>query len=150
MFGISSWELALIALVALIFLGPRQLAETAKVLGRVYREIQRLALDARSSIDLDTLTSPPPDRHERQKIKQEVTQAITPIPDLVQQPGERTGPDFYADLLEQSKEEEAPEETAAEGPSGSEGGLSKEQREKPAADDEVGDALKTEMTGKTG
>ena len=32
------WEVVLILVIALIFLGPRQLAETAKVAGKMYRE----------------------------------------------------------------------------------------------------------------
>ena len=57
MFGISMYELGLIALIGLIFLGPRQLTETAKVVGKMVRELQRMASDVQKSIDFD-LDSP--------------------------------------------------------------------------------------------
>ena len=53
MFGISMYELGLIALIGLIFLGPRQLTETAKVVGKMVRELQKMASDVQKSIDLD-------------------------------------------------------------------------------------------------
>ncbi len=106
MFGISGWELGLIILVALILLGPRQLTETARVLGKVYREIQKMAWDVRNSIDLD---SPPPQKPRPgvEETKQEVARAMGPDMDVLPQPGQKSGPDFYAELLEQSKEEES-------------------------------------------
>jgi sec-independent protein translocase protein TatB len=113
-FGISGWELGLIVLVALILLGPRQLADTAKVLGRLYREIQKMALDVRSSIDLDALTSEKP-RREFEETKQHVSRAMSPDTDLTPPPGQKSGPDFYADLLEQSKEEDTKEDSAPSG-----------------------------------
>ena len=111
MFGISMYELGLIALIGLIFLGPRQLTETAKVVGRLVRELQRMASDVQKSIDLD-LDSPtsksssssynydadkfvatPPPAHDQDK-------------DLNLGAGEKLGPDFYAELLASSAEPE--------------------------------------------
>lgn len=111
-FGISMWEVVLILVVALVVLGPRQLTEVARTLGKLYREVQKLAADVRSSVDLDALTrvDDPPDP---------VRQNYEPPPavkdhDLTAPPGERSGPDFYADLLESSKEpEDKPAETEA-------------------------------------
>jgi sec-independent protein translocase protein TatB len=111
-FGISMWEVALILVVALIVLGPKQLTETARVLGRLYREVQKLASDVRDSVDLDSLTSsnhyPEPPTHKPEP-------APSPKKDqgVFPSPGEKSGPDFYADLLESSKEEEKPEEASA-------------------------------------
>ena len=122
MFGISMWELGLIVVIALIALGPRQLAEAAKVAGRLYRELTKLTDDLRSSIDLDSMTadsspsekhsydpSPPPSSPEDDSHK-------THDQDMHQftDPNGRTGADFYAQLLEESREEEPLESEAAE------------------------------------
>ncbi|MBI4962864.1 MAG: twin-arginine translocase TatA/TatE family subunit [Desulfomonile tiedjei] len=112
MFGISMWEVVLILVVALIVLGPKQLTETARVLGKLYREIQKMASDVRNSVDLDALTStnhyPEPPTH-----KPEPTPSPPKDQGLIPSPGEKSGPDFYADLLESSKEEEKPDEASA-------------------------------------
>ena len=109
MFGISMWEIVLILVVALIFLGPRQLTETARVLGKIYREIQKMAFDVRNSIDFDLETPPPPtDTHKPEK---ELDHKLTEDKALLPQSGEKTGPDFYAELLESSKEEEKSSQT---------------------------------------
>lgn len=109
MFGISMWELALILVVALIVLGPRQLTETAKVVGKLYRELQRMTSDLRSNIDLDLSSSsssynPPPPQYQ------------PPMPDSLEPGGKKTGPDFYADLLEKSEEEEKKEQAESQNP----------------------------------
>jgi hypothetical protein len=112
------WELALILVVALIVLGPRQLAEAARIIGRIYKELQRMAWDVRSSIDLDSITSPPPKvpHYEPLLPKSDIPAPSTPPPNVVTQ-AERSGPDFYAELLEQSREEseaEKPEKAETE------------------------------------
>lgn len=106
MFGISMWEIVIILMVALIVLGPRQLAETARFLGKIYREIQKMAWEVRDSINLDSLTAPPrndtatsPDKQGSDKISEAEQELKLPA-------GEKSGPDFYADLLESSWEEE--------------------------------------------
>jgi sec-independent protein translocase protein TatB len=146
-FGISGWELGLIVLVALILLGPRQLAETAKVLGKVYREIQKMALDVRSSIDLDSLTSEKP-RREFEETKQHVSRAMSPDTDLTPLPGQKSGPDFYAELLEQSKEEETKEDSPSSGePSKKEAGTESESESEKDAEKETDKGLSN--TGNT-
>jgi Sec-independent protein translocase protein TatA len=96
-FGVSMWEVLLILVVALIFLGPKQLAETAKVMGRLYKELQKMTWDIRNSIDIDSLTSSRPEPP-----KSKPPQA--PPANLFPKPEEKSGPDFYADLLNQSEE----------------------------------------------
>jgi Sec-independent protein translocase protein TatA len=108
------WEVVLILVVALIVLGPKQLVETARVVGKVYREILKMAGDIRSSIDLDSLTP-----HEPRKSAPYQPPSSPTYPDRDTMPPERvkSGPDFYADLLESSKEEpkqEEPEATASQ------------------------------------
>jgi len=107
------WEVVLILVVALIVLGPRQLTEVARALGKMYREVQKLASDVRSSVDLDALTRPDeqPDAARR---NYEPPPPVKDL-DLTPPPGEKSGPDFYADLLESSKEDEdKPAEQAGE------------------------------------
>ena len=106
------WELGLIILVALILLGPRQLTETARVLGRLYREVTKLTSELRSSIDLDSITSTPSSTHhvEPDPARTEPQRETKDDMDLVAAPpGERSGPDFYAELLESSKEDDEAE-----------------------------------------
>ena len=94
MFGISMWELGLIILVALILLGPRQLTETARVLGRLYREVTKLTSELRSSIDLDSITSTPSSTHhvEPDPARTEPQRETKDDMDLVAAPpGERSG-----------------------------------------------------------
>jgi Sec-independent protein translocase protein TatA len=103
------WEIVLILVVALIFLGPRQLTETARVLGKIYREIQKMAYDVRNSIDFD-LDSPLPPM-DSPKPEKESDRKVTDDKAFLPQVGEKIGPDFYAELLEKSKEEEKPSQT---------------------------------------
>lgn len=106
MFGISMWEIVLILVVALILLGPEQLTETARVLGKMYREIQKMAFDVRNSIDFESPEPPPSDSKPEKE-----TEKVVDDKALLPPPGEKTGPDFYAELLESSKEEENKSET---------------------------------------
>ncbi|MFH0960933.1 MAG: twin-arginine translocase TatA/TatE family subunit [Pseudomonadota bacterium] len=108
-FGISMYELGLIALVGLIFLGPRQLAETAKVVGRMIRELQRMATDVQRTINLD-LDSPPAS-HSTYNQDRSLNPVSSGTPsksdeDLILPKGEKSGPDFYAELLANSAEVE--------------------------------------------
>ena len=103
------WEIVLILVVALILLGPKQLTETARVLGKLYREIQKMAFDIRNSIDFDSeLPSSPPNDFKPEKEKDG---KVVDDKALLPPPGEKTGPDFYAELLESSKEEEKKSDT---------------------------------------
>ena len=117
MFGISMWEIVVILVIGLIILGPRQLAEVARTAGKLYREIQKMTWDLKNSIDLDEITSPSkksesasysdstPETTETAETTETEYQEIDFLP------GEKSGPDFYSDLIEASrKEEEAPED----------------------------------------
>jgi len=57
MLDLSMGKVLLILVVALIVFGPKQVAETARVLGRLYRDLQKMVQEARQSIDLETLGS---------------------------------------------------------------------------------------------
>jgi Sec-independent protein translocase protein TatA len=106
------YELGLIALVGLIFLGPRQLAETAKVVGRMIRELQKMATDVQRSINLDL--DPPTASHPTYNQDLSLNTVSSEAPgkldkDLILPTGEKSGPDFYAELLESSAEAEQKE-----------------------------------------
>ncbi len=109
------WEVVLILVVALIFLGPRQLAETAKVAGKLYRDLQKMMWDIRNSVDLDALTSMDTHHYEPPRKNDEAARQIVDQGDLVPPAEEKTGPDFYAELIEKAAQEEekaAPEDSA--------------------------------------
>lgn len=137
MFGISMWEVVLILVVALIVLGPRQLTEAAKVAGKLYREIQKMAWDVRNSIDLDSIdsspSSPPPSppRYEPLMPKSEPVEPPASLKDMPAA-DQRTGPDFYAELLEKSKEEDESEKAKEE--SGPEEEHTPREAEKPSTE----------------
>jgi sec-independent protein translocase protein TatB len=112
------WEIGLIVLIALIVLGPRQLTEAARVVGRLYRELTRMADDMRRSVDLDSITSAPyhyesktNSNSPKDKSDEDMHKVVDPIGG--------SGPDFYAELLEQSQEtqpgSEAPPSEAESG-----------------------------------
>ena len=107
------WELGLVMVVALIILGPRQLTEAARVLGRLYREIQKLTWDIRNSIDLDAPPSSSSKDDTRPAKDNEPSQTTGQDLDSMISQDKNSGPDFYADLLETSKEEEEPEQSEA-------------------------------------
>lgn len=100
----SMWEIGLVLLIALILLGPRQLTETARVVGRLYREVTRLASDLRSSIDLDSPSFSNNDHFTSPSSTEEPAHSKPEDMHLSVEPGEKSGPDFYAELLETSKE----------------------------------------------
>lgn len=51
MFGLSFWEIAVIAAVALLALGPKRLPEVAKSLGKFLRELRNASSGLRSAVD---------------------------------------------------------------------------------------------------
>lgn len=53
MFGIGGWELLMIAVVALIVLGPKGLPAAARAIGRAVSELRRATSNLRQSIELD-------------------------------------------------------------------------------------------------
>ena len=106
------WEVIIILVVALIILGPRQLAEAARVLGKLYREIQKLTWEVRDTIDLDSLTSPPDTDKTSTHEEHTSEEPVDTNQDLIVPAEEKSGPDFYADLLEQYEENDDKEAEA--------------------------------------
>ncbi|MEW6350066.1 MAG: twin-arginine translocase TatA/TatE family subunit [Thermodesulfobacteriota bacterium] len=107
------WEVGMILLVALIALGPKQLLEVAKTLGKVYGDLQRMISDVRSSVDLESLTSQ--STHYPAAYQDRPANPSPPAAEDMVSPskGEKSGPDFYADLLAASEEKpDSPEHSA--------------------------------------
>ena len=53
MFGMGMSEVAVILIVALIFIGPKKLPEIAKTLGRALNEFRRATTDLKDAISLE-------------------------------------------------------------------------------------------------
>jgi Sec-independent protein translocase protein TatA len=127
------WEIGLIMLLALLVLGPHQLVEAAKVVGKLYREVQRMAWEVRDAVDLDTPLPTSNEKPVEEKYGESSKEAQDD--DLKAPPGERSGPDFYAELLESSKdsdEEEDPDNK--EDYQGETGGEKNQKGDKPEED----------------
>ncbi|MCX5872112.1 MAG: twin-arginine translocase TatA/TatE family subunit [Deltaproteobacteria bacterium] len=118
MFGISMYELGLIALIGLIFLGPRQLTETARVVGRMVRELQKMASDVQKSIDLDIDSPTSSSSYNREPTAPPISPPLTANldKDLTLPESEKSGPDFYAELLANSAEIEPSSEKDSDKP----------------------------------
>jgi len=104
-FDVSMSEIVVILIVALIVLGPRQLAEAARVMGKMYRDLQKMSWEMRQSINLETLTSSQPDKDKQAGAASDAPDRGQSAADVVPSPGEKWGADFYADLLESSSTE---------------------------------------------
>ncbi len=110
-FGISMWEIALILVLALVILGPRQLMDAAKVMGKLYREIQKITWDLRNSIDLDAPSRPPAQPPYPTSVSQNDSSPDMDQ-DLISSGDQKPGIDFYGDLVENSREEVEESESA--------------------------------------
>src|ERR1700759_1238944 len=60
MFGLGIWEIAVIAVVALLVLGPQKLPEAAKSLGKALRDFRRAGDDLKREMmgDVDAIDRP--------------------------------------------------------------------------------------------
>lgn len=59
MFNLGASEIAVILVVALLFLGPKMLPEIATVLGKIIREFRKATADIRQDIELDDVIRKP-------------------------------------------------------------------------------------------
>lgn len=59
MFGLSMWEIAIIALVILFVVGPKRLPDVAKSIGKGYGEFKRTFNEMKQTVNVDdnSLTS---------------------------------------------------------------------------------------------
>ena len=59
MFGMGTWEIALVLVIALLVLGPDKLPGVARSIGKGLREMRRAANDLRVHMELDDLPDEP-------------------------------------------------------------------------------------------
>ena len=59
MFGMSMTEILIIGVVALLLLGPKELPEAARTLGRTLRKVQRAGDDLRDTIEREIMEDRP-------------------------------------------------------------------------------------------
>ena len=131
MFGISMWEIGIIAVVALIILGPRQLVEAARMAGKLYREIQKLTWEIREQVNIESISSLPEKDHDSTGPPAHEPDADSLMDeDIMPPPEEKSGPDFYADLLVQAAAEDAENENEKETGELEEGSEEKSSEEK--------------------
>ena len=68
-FGIGPMEMILVLLVALVFMGPARMMETARSLGKMLRQVRQATQDIPQLLNLDeTLDQPAPDEKPRRQI----------------------------------------------------------------------------------
>ncbi|MBN2359574.1 MAG: twin-arginine translocase TatA/TatE family subunit [Deltaproteobacteria bacterium] len=60
MFGVGSWEIVVILVVALLVLGPDQLPKIARLVGKAMREVRRATSELRLNLELDEPWKPAP------------------------------------------------------------------------------------------
>jgi len=77
MFGLGTWEIAIILLVALLVLGPDRLPALARTIGKGLREMRRATNDLRLNLELDDV----PPRSRPVSHGSEETAAAPPRPD---------------------------------------------------------------------
>jgi sec-independent protein translocase protein TatB len=110
MFGIGMPELILIAVVALIVLGPKKLPDLAKSLGRALREFRKATSELKETLQVDSEFS-------------EVKKAFT---------------DFHADVNKTIRDEDKPTEAAPPSePASASGAAPKEAADEPSKERKV-------------
>ncbi len=57
MFDISFWEISIVAIIALLVIGPERLPQVARTLGRWYGRLQRFVVSVRADIERELKAS---------------------------------------------------------------------------------------------
>ncbi|MEM9487995.1 MAG: twin-arginine translocase TatA/TatE family subunit [Myxococcota bacterium] len=115
MFGLGIWEIVLIAVVALLALGPERLPEAAKTISRAIRDFRRQTRELQASLeddneigsafrDIKSALRGDPVRDEMRKHQQQVSEAIR----KAKQAGDEAGKEQTS-----SDDGSGPDETAA-------------------------------------
>ncbi len=97
MFGIGTWELIVILLLALIILGPDKLPSVARTVGRTLTSLRKTADEVKREIDLDGLKGQiqselldDPELEELQRnldVRSDIRRAMTELEDPPALPG---------------------------------------------------------------
>lgn len=104
-FNLGFGEIALVLVVALIFLGPKMLPEVATSLGKIIREIRKATADIRQDIELDEMIRRP---------LQELRDAATLPPEELKRRDEAKAARQKAEEEARRKQREEREKQAAE------------------------------------
>jgi Tat protein translocase TatB subunit len=99
MFNLGFSELVLLGIIALIFIGPQQLPELARSIGRLLNELKRATNDFQ-----DTITNPIKD--EVQNRVQEVRNSLTVSPDKSSSETSNTSPELPVGAAPVTKKDE--------------------------------------------
>jgi sec-independent protein translocase protein TatB len=75
MFGISSTEILLIAIVALVVLGPSKLPQVMRTVGRGLAEFRRMSTDVKSTLDNEVRRMEEEDREREAAEKAKAAEA---------------------------------------------------------------------------
>jgi len=105
MFGMGTWEIALVLVIALLVLGPDKLPGVARSIGKGLREMRRATNDLRVHMELDNIpdeprvqTAPPPElnnTNEAQKTAPELADKVpaSPVSDVSPRTAQKDKPD---------------------------------------------------------
>jgi len=114
MFGISMPELLIVAVIALIVIGPSKLPELAKAIGKGLAEFRKATQEIKDSLDLD---------HELKEVKKDIADSIAGLdkaaknymqPDTLPKPPEEEKKPKYESYDEMLKDYEGKKESTGE------------------------------------
>lgn len=89
MFGIGFMELIVVAVVVLMFVGPRRLPDLMRQFGRLCVRMRRMSAEVKVTLD-NVIRTAEQELDAEQKLKAELSEAV---PRQVKQPAEQTPPD---------------------------------------------------------
>jgi len=117
MFGLGTWEMVIILVAALIFIGPGKLPELARSLGKGMREIKRAVAgfesEARQAVHVPSQDDPQADEgapEDQETIETSTASGERELPE-VQEPEAPRVAAGQADLLQKDEAESAVETT---------------------------------------
>ena len=75
MFGIGFMELVVVAVVVLMFVGPRRLPDLMRQFGRVFVRVRRMSSEVKATFD-NVIREAEQELEAEQKLKVELTEAV--------------------------------------------------------------------------